>query len=812
MSNVTDSNVTELISSVVQGCDDCNPLITEFSGITTVLVSLIGGAISLLLAWKFSNDIKNMDKDEAARPVTWDLAKKINAGAEAFLVAEYKGLAAFCIVVAILLLVFLDIIQGNGQPWTCISFLVGALLSAGCGWAGMSIATLANVRTTLACAADKSNALNAGLKVAFKSGSVMALSVVSSGLLGVSVMYLILDGINGDEEAATTWSQLAGFAFGASAIALFARVGGGIYTKAADVGADLVGKVEEDMAEDDPNNPATIADNVGDNVGDVAGMGADLFESFVGSLIAAATLGNEQYGRFGVALPFWVAGLGALCSIIGTFTVSAPNATEMAALVADVKNPDQVIEDAMKREKRLVALLHCLRKSLAISSVLVIACSFLSCYICFGATSVGLKLFLTIVIGLVTGVLIGHFTEYATSYTEWPTQSIAEKTTTGPATVIIQGLGIGMLSTVPPVFFLVVAILAAYYLTGVYGIAISAVGMLSTLGITLATDAYGPVADNAGGIAEMAGEEIDDWVRDETDSLDALGNTTAATGKGFAIGSAVLTALALLNAFAQAVPLEEGQVLDLSLLHPVVLPGILIGALLPFVFAALTMLSVGKAAEAIMYECRDQLNERFAAEQAGTSFELSPERCVAISTTASLIEMVPPGTIAVFTPVFVGCLLGVQGLMGLLAGAISSGFLLAVTMANAGGAWDNAKKYVESRGLKKTEQHHAAVVGDTVGDPFKDTSGPALNILIKLMSVVSLVFAPLFKTEPWASDRWWISLIIFVAVSAFLWWFTSKYDSGSAGGKDRTVIDNEAKVRHASQAMTELEKNKSEDN
>jgi H(+)-translocating pyrophosphatase len=434
--------------------------------------------------------------------------------------------------------------------------------------------------------------------------------------------------------------------------------------------------------------------------------------------------------------------------------------------------------------------------------VLVSVTSIIACWVCFGLSGLVNKLFCTIVSGLITGNLIGHFTEYATSYTEWPTQSIAKKADTGPATVIIQGLGIGMLSTVPPVIFLVVAILGSYYLTGVYGIAISAVGMLATLGITLATDAFGPVADNAGGIAAMAPiNEIEEWVRDETDSLDALGNTTAATGKGFAIGSAVLTALALLNAFAAAIPLEDGEVLDLSLLNPVVLPGILIGALLPFIFAALTMLSVGKAAEAIMFECRDQLNKVWEAKTTNKDFDLSPEKCINISTQASLIEMVPPGTIAVFTPVFIGCLLGVQGLMGLLAGAISSGFLLAVTMANAGGAWDNSKKYVESNGLKGTDDHAAAVVGDTVGDPFKDTSGPALNILIKLMSVVSLVFAPLFKNEPWAADRWWISLIILFVVTVFLYWFNEKY-----GDAIEKLVGN----RDAIKAKSELRKGSSE--
>jgi K(+)-stimulated pyrophosphate-energized sodium pump len=770
------------------------PWVGSFTSLNIVILALIGGVLSMIVAIVNANSISAIRLPEDKK-MTIKLANLIQEGSNSFLKEEYSVLSVFVFIVFLLILIFLDLPQG-GVPGTSICFLLGAILSASCGYMGMKIATLANVRTTLACAFDEKgnpeqgDSLNRGLKVAFKSGSVMALSVVSSGLLGVSICFLIF---NDDADQVRTWSQLAGFAFGASSIALFARVGGGIYTKAADVGADLVGKVEEELDEDSIDNPATIADNVGDNVGDVAGMGADLFESFVGSIIAACTLGYEEYGKNGIALPFYVAGMGAIVSIFGLMLVKAKKKEEMDALVKDVTHLDKKKEAAMKREIKLLSLLHSIRFAIYTTSVIVLIGTIIVCMACFGNNSTGWGLFGVIAIGLVTGNLIGYFTEYSTSYTEAPTRSIADKTTTGPATVIIQGLGIGMLSTIPPVIFLVIAILASYTLAGVYGVAISAVGMLSTLGITLATDAYGPVADNAGGIAEMATDEIEDWVRDMTDSLDALGNTTAATGKGFAIGSAVLTALALMNAFAEALDID-----DVNMLDAVVLPGILIGALLPFVFAALTMLSVGSAAEDIMFECRDQMNKKDENPQ----YELEPARCVAISTKASLREMVAPGAIAVSAPIFIGFLLGGRGLMGLLSGAISSGFLLAVTMANAGGAWDNAKKYIESVGLKKTDQHKAAVVGDTVGDPFKDTSGPALNILIKLMSVVSLVLAPLFDVEPWQGVA--PAIIIFVVVTIFIYCFQKFVVQNANVANERAAIDQKAKARHAKKAQAEL--------
>jgi len=529
-------------------------------------------------------------------------------------------------------------------------------------------------------------------------------------------------------------------------------------------------------------------------------MGADLFESFVGSLVAAATLGDLEYGSAGAALPFWVAGIGSICSIVGTMMVRAKDKDAMKAITDKVVDEDPIKQAALRREAKLIQLLHSIRFAIYGSSVFVIGGCFLACVVCFGTTEVGMKLFGVIVIGLVTGNLIGYVTEYSTSYTEYPTRSIADKSSTGPATVIIQGLGVGMLSTVAPCLFIVIAILASYYLSRVYGIAVSGVGMLSTLGVTLATDAYGPVADNAGGIAEMAPEsEIPSWVREETDSLDALGNTTAATGKGFAVGSAVLTSMALMTAFASAT-----GVTDVNLLDPEVLAGILVGALCPFVFAALTMLSVGKAAESIMYECRRQLNEQFE----DPSFQLDSQECVRISTDASLREMVAPGTIAVFTPVIFGTLLGTSGLMGLLAGSISSGFLLAVTMSNAGGAWDNAKKYIESIGLKKTDQHVAVVVGDTVGDPFKDTSGPALNILIKLMSVVSLLMAPLFSENAWDPDTWYIAIIFFAIVAIFLIGFQKKFNSQDHIKAGRDEIDRKAVIRKKSQGKGEEKEEK----
>jgi H(+)-translocating pyrophosphatase len=789
------------------------------------LLPLIVGIVTGIVAAVFASQIWNANNEKLAKmPVATKVSTDISNGAVAFLNAEYKILTGFVSLIFLLIMFCLDFRDDNGDfkaavPGTAICFVIGAILSAACGYAGMIIATRANVRTALAVwSAGEEEGLNAGLKVAFKSGSVMAFSVVAAGLFGLSVCFLMFFD---DSDSERSFNQLAGFAFGASSIALFARVGGGIYTKAADVGADLVGKVEENLGEDDANNPATVADNVGDNVGDVAGMGADLFESFVGSIVAAATLGYPSFGYAGIALPFWLAGMGALVSIFGTFLVRAKGKEDMQKLLAAVdlsafvepaytKEQCEKLRKAKISEAKLEELLWVIRKAIYATTILVLLLSLLIIELTFGLTDTGMRLWGVIIIGSVTGNLIGYFTEYSTSYTEWPTKSIADKAATGGATVIIQGLGIGMLSTIPPVIFLVIAILASYYLmadtSGIFGIAVSAVGMLSTLGITLATDAYGPVADNAGGIFEMSKADFvtadgteEEWVRDETDSLDSLGNTTAATGKGFAIGSAVLTALALLNAFAQAT-----DVSDVNLLDPAVLPGILIGALLPFVFASLTMLSVGKAAEAIMYECRLQFNEMHA----NPDLKVDPAKCIAISTQASLVEMVAPGTLAVFSPMIIGCILGVQGLMGLLAGAISAGFLLAVTMSNAGGAWDNSKKFVEAKGLKNTKDHEAVVIGDTVGDPFKDTSGPALNILIKLMSVVSLVMAPLFKETPWDETGIIVGVILIVIVGIFLTVFSMKFSEGVFTQEERNTINAKAKVRREAEDQQVVTKEK----
>jgi H(+)-translocating pyrophosphatase len=727
-------------------------MITVADPFTIVSVGLITSVIALLFVIIFTKSVLGAEEGNDKMK---ELAEAIHEGAKSFLKKEYTYLAIFCVVVAIALGVSLTLLaDANAGIFTVIAFLLGATLSALAGWLGMYIATKANVRTTQAC----TESLNAGLNVAFKSGAVMGLTVVGFGMFGLSVLYLIFSSITAD--ASTVWGYLSGFGFGASSIALFARVGGGIYTKAADVGADLVGKVESSIPEDDPRNPAVIADNVGDNVGDVAGMGADLFESYVGSIIAAGTLANTQnYGGMwndyitgavdatvkeglvnnATALPFWIAGVGIVCSIIGMFFVKT----------GETKNTEEMSAEERKTYdiELLEHLLKVIKKGIIIAGVLCIICSAIVGYLLF-STQMNLyySLLGCIVIGLVGGEMIGSFTEYCTSYSFRPTQSIAEKSDTGPATVIIQGLGVGMISVVVPTVVIVAVIIGCNVLCGVYGVAIAAVGMLSTLGITLATDAYGPVADNAGGIAEMCeGQGVPDFVRDRTDALDALGNTTAATGKGFAIGSAVLTSVGLISAFMTAAGLQ-GIAVDLN--NPIVLSGMLIGAMLPYIFAALTMLSVGQSAETIILEVRSQFYEKPGILQ-GTE-EPNYDKCVAISTEAAIEEMLIPGMLAIFVPAIVGFLLGVMALGGLLVGALCSGFMLAITMANAGGAWDNAKKYVEKGGLgegkgKKTKYHNATVVGDTVGDPFKDTSGPALNILIKLMSVISLVMAPLYK-------------------------------------------------------------------
>jgi K(+)-stimulated pyrophosphate-energized sodium pump len=687
-----------------------NHLVTPTVAIGFTLAIAIVGIIYVAI------QIGRVLRMDAGTKVMQDIAAAIQEGAAAFLNREYTFLAGFVAVVAVILAVFL-----NWQ--TAASFILGAVASGAAGYLGMFVAVRANVRT--AAAASKS--LDDGLRVAFSSGAIMGMSVVSFSLLGLTILYFVFT--NMGLPLTEVIQYITGFGFGASSIALFARVGGGIYTKAADVGADLVGKVEQGIPEDDPRNPAVIADNVGDNVGDVAGMGADLFESYSGSIIAAATLGATlmatMAGDTGISLvllPFLVAAVGVIAAILGTFLVQAK-------------------EGATQED-----LLGVLRRAIYGASALVLVFAAIVVFL----TGVGWNFFFVVLVGLLAGNGIGYFTEYYTSYTEKPTQGIAKAAETGSATLIIEGLAVGMKSTMAPVLIVAVAILIALFLglntgmgigAGLYAVALAGVGMLSTLGITLATDAYGPVADNAGGIAEMS--DLPDEVRTRTDALDSLGNTTAATGKGFAIGSAVLTSLALMAAYTQAAGIQPG---DLDLLNPTMIPGLLIGAMLPYLFASLTMTAVGKAAYEIVLEVRRQFRE-IPGLMEGTG-RPDYKTCVAISTQSALREMILPGTLAVVVPLAVGFLLGPVALAGLLIGSIASGFMLAVMMANSGGAWDNAKKWIETGvlGGKGSDSHKAAVVGDTVGDPFKDTSGPSLNILIKLMSIVSLVFASAFGT------------------------------------------------------------------
>ena len=636
-----------------------------------------------------------VSKQDAGTERMKEIAAAINDGAKAFLFAEYKILAIFVVVL------FIAIGLGLGSWITALCFLFGALFSILAGYIGMNVATKANVRTANAA---RTSGMNKALSIAFSGGSVMGMCVVGLGLLGASVLFLIFEDT----------SVLFGFSLGASSIALFARVGGGIYTKAADVGADLVGKVEAGIPEDDPRNPAVIADNVGDNVGDVAGMGADLFESYVGAIISAMTLGAvviAQFGDLSVIFPLVIAACGILASVIATFFVRGKEGS----------NPHK----ALKMGSYVSALLVVIA-SIILSKVML--------------NSYGPAI--AIVAGLVVGLVIGIVTEVYTSGDYKFVKKIAQQSETGSATTIISGTAVGMMSTWVPVILICVGIFLAYKFAGLYGIALAAVGMLSTTGITVAVDAYGPIADNAGGIAEMSG--LDHSVREITDKLDAVGNTTAAMGKGFAIGSAALTALALFVSFTQATGLTADQV---ALTSPTVVIGLLIGGMLPFVFSAMTMDSVSKAAYSMIEEVRRQFHEIPGIMEGKAKPDY--KTCVAISTTAALKEMLVPGIMAVVAPLAVGLILGSTALAGLLAGSLVSGVMMAMFMSNAGGAWDNAKKYIEEghHGGKGSDAHKAAVVGDTVGDPFKDTSGPSINILIKLMTVVSTVFAAIFTAN-----------------------------------------------------------------
>lgn len=689
-----------------------------------IFLVLLGSVLGLIFAaYQAYSILKEDEGDEKVKSISI----KIRKGANAYLARQYKGVAIFFALMFIIFLVlsFFDFVS----IFVPFSFVIGGFLSGLSGFIGMKVATNANARTTTA--AKKS--LNGALKVSFKSGSVIGIVVVSLGLLYIGLGYSFLDWYYRDlieaERVVKITTNILTFGIGASSMALFARVGGGIFTKAADVGADLVGKVEIGIPEDDPRNPAVIADNVGDNVGDVAGMGADLYESYVGSLVSSCALAVAAgLSTKGVAVPLLVATLGVVASIFSTFFVKTK-------------------EDATQKN-----LLKALRRGVYISSIIVAIGSFFIVKTVIGIENIGI--YFSILSGLIAGILIGFFTEYYTSDNYNPTKKLADMTKTGPATTIIGGLSLGMVSTAIPVIIVSLSVLISFKLSGgsndfnlgLYGIAISAVGMLSTLGITLATDAYGPIADNAGGIAEMSNQDPE--VRRRTDALDSLGNTTAATGKGFAIGSAALTALAFIAAYKDSIEnmVKSGAYefeFNLSILNPQVLIGLFIGGMVTFLFSSKTMDAVGRAASKIVVEVRRQFKE-IPGLMEGKS-EPDYASCVDICTKSAQKELVTIAIIAILTPLVVGLLLGPNGVAGLLAGSTVTGFAVAIMMSNSGGAWDNAKKYIESGvlGGKGSECHKAAVVGDTVGDPFKDTTGPSINILIKLMSMVSIVFGAL---------------------------------------------------------------------